>query len=436
MARIAVALSGGGHRAALFGLGALLYLADSGKSRDVESIASVSGGSLTNGYLAQATDYRTVEPAAVRTAIAPFTRQLARRGTVWPPKGLMLGYLVLLLLVLVAAIGVWFLPWSAGFRLLGFVVILVLLGVVANWRGLVISRALATTLFSPKGSPTSLSAITQSLDHVLCATDLHAGENVYFSGGFVCSYRFGWGEPGDLPLHVAVQCSAALPGAMPPRWLLTGRHRFVQGRPEAEGATRMALVDGGVYDNMADQWGLGIGDRKDRWPELAKDLGDVDELIIVNASAGLEWGPVSKIRLPLIGEVLALLKDKTILYDNGNTVRREWALDRFRAEDPLGALVHIPRSPLVVADAYEKGSDDAADRARAVVKVLEPERSEWEAMAKRNARASTSLSPMGEAVTVDLLRHGYVLAMANLHVILGYSWLEVPSRESFQALVR
>ena len=43
---------------------------------------------------------------------------------------------------------------------------------------------------------------------------------------------------------------------------------------------------------------------------------------------------------------------------------------------------------------------------------------------------------MGEAVTIDLLRHGYVLAMANLHVILGYSWLEVPSRESFQALVR
>jgi hypothetical protein len=43
---------------------------------------------------------------------------------------------------------------------------------------------------------------------------------------------------------------------------------------------------------------------------------------------------------------------------------------------------------------------------------------------------------MGETVTIDLLRHGYVLAMANLHVILGYPWLEVPDRASFEAMVR
>lgn len=436
MPRVAVALSGGGHRAALFGLGALLYLTDSQENREVESIASVSGGSLTNGYIAQAADYRTAESVAFRIAVTPFARRLARNGTVWPPAGVTLAYLALLVVVLLALVGVWFLPWPVGLRILAFVVGLAVLGVVTSWRSLVVSRAFATTLFSPKGSPTALAGITTSLDHVFCAVDLHAGENVYFSGGFVCSYRFGWGSPGDLPLHVAVQCSAALPGAMPPRWLKTDRHRFVEGQPEAKDASRMALVDGGVYDNMADQWGLAIRDRKDRWPDLAKDLRESDELIIVNASAGLEWGPTWKIRLPLIGEILAVLKDKTVLYDNGNTVRREWALDRFRAGRPRGALVHIPRSPLFVADAYAKGSDDAADRARAVIRVLEPERSDWEAMAKRSAGASTSLSPMGESLTVDLLRHGYVLAMANLHVILGYPLLDVPSRESFEAMVQ
>jgi hypothetical protein len=46
---IGVALSGGGHRAALFALGVLWYPADAGKNRSVTSIASVSGGSLTNG---------------------------------------------------------------------------------------------------------------------------------------------------------------------------------------------------------------------------------------------------------------------------------------------------------------------------------------------------------------------------------------------------
>jgi hypothetical protein len=34
-----------------------------------------------------------------------------------------------------------------------------------------VSRAFARTLYSPKGSPTALSGIATSLDHVFCATD-------------------------------------------------------------------------------------------------------------------------------------------------------------------------------------------------------------------------------------------------------------------------
>jgi predicted acylesterase/phospholipase RssA len=49
--KIGLALSGGGHRATIFNLGALLYLVDSGKNRDVQTITSVSGGSITNAYL-------------------------------------------------------------------------------------------------------------------------------------------------------------------------------------------------------------------------------------------------------------------------------------------------------------------------------------------------------------------------------------------------
>ena len=36
--KIAIALSGGGHRASLFGLGVLLYLTDAGRNRDVVSV--------------------------------------------------------------------------------------------------------------------------------------------------------------------------------------------------------------------------------------------------------------------------------------------------------------------------------------------------------------------------------------------------------------
>jgi hypothetical protein len=49
---VGIALSGGGHRATLFGLGALLATVDLGVNERVVQISSVSGGSLLNGFLA------------------------------------------------------------------------------------------------------------------------------------------------------------------------------------------------------------------------------------------------------------------------------------------------------------------------------------------------------------------------------------------------
>jgi hypothetical protein len=50
--RFAVALSGGGHRATLFGLGVLLALVDRDLNERVSQIASVSGGSIANAFVA------------------------------------------------------------------------------------------------------------------------------------------------------------------------------------------------------------------------------------------------------------------------------------------------------------------------------------------------------------------------------------------------
>ena len=63
---VAVALSGGGHRATLFGLGALLYMARAGVNRSVTQISSVSGGSLTNGLVAQRCSRRGRIPRRAR----------------------------------------------------------------------------------------------------------------------------------------------------------------------------------------------------------------------------------------------------------------------------------------------------------------------------------------------------------------------------------
>jgi predicted acylesterase/phospholipase RssA len=441
--RIGIAISGGGHRASLFGLGVLLYLVDADKNHDVVSIASVSGGSLTNGFVAQSLPYATPETdrSSFEQAVKPLVRCIAQQGTVLPPSLLTAAYLVLLLVVTIGTfVGVWFLPWPSWVRVASFFVALAVLGVAANFRGWIAARAFASRLFSPSGTPTRLDSVNEGVDHVISTADLHAGENVYFSRNFVASYRFGWGVPGDLPLHLAVQASAALPGAFPPRWLPTSRHRFEDPREEAKGSTRMCLVDGGVYDNMADQWALGMKNRRKRFPGHADRLTDMDELIVVNASGGLGWGPVWKVRIPLAGEFLALLRDKTVLYDNGNSVRRELLVARFERADLTGqgfhgALVHIPQSPLRVASAYRSSNDpEVAGRAAAVLALLGANTSRWEALAKKANGVHTSLTKLGTAASADLLEHAYVLAMCNLHVILGYKLLPLPERARLEAL--
>src|SRR5262245_57265616 len=87
MASIGIALSGGGHRAAAFGLGVLLYLADAQKNREVTSIASVSGGSLTNGFVAQCGLYNQQDAETFRAAMASLILRIARFGTLWAWPG-------------------------------------------------------------------------------------------------------------------------------------------------------------------------------------------------------------------------------------------------------------------------------------------------------------------------------------------------------------
>lgn len=63
--------------------------------------------------------------------------------------------------------------------------------------------------------------------------------------------------------HTAVQASSCFPGALPARWIRTSQFHF----PSQDKGIRlpqMALVDGGVYDNMGEQYLMGIDDRQRR----------------------------------------------------------------------------------------------------------------------------------------------------------------------------
>jgi predicted acylesterase/phospholipase RssA len=443
MAKVSVALSGGGHRASLFGLGVLLYLADAGKNTEVESISSVSGGSLTNGYVGQVGNYRQMDGKGFWREARPFARQVALYGTLWACWSTWL-YLLGLLGSLVVVCGVLWLPYHWAVRWGLFLVALLAWAKLAlEQRGRVCSRALKKTLFSRNGKATFLSGIAHAdLDHVICATDLQAGEHVYFSGRFICSYRFGFGTPADLTLAQAVQCSAAYPTGFPASWLRTSRHQFRNGTTEAK---NMVLLDGGVYDNMAEQWAFGLNARRRRWPAARDQLHDADELIAVNACAGMGFESVRRLRLPLIGELLTLFRVINVLYDNTTSPRRQMLFRQFssaaKSGDGLrGTLVTLEQSPFDIPDYFIKHADEWpewTDRATAVIKMLsEGTRNEWVGIVAHNKSVSTTLKALGKEASVSLLRHAYVAAMANLHVILGYPLLDVPSEDRFTDLLK
>jgi predicted acylesterase/phospholipase RssA len=446
MGRTAVAISGGGHRACLFALGALLYLAEAAKSKDVTSIASVSGGSLANGAIAQTLDFRTASAGEVRDLVGHVSSRVAR-GTLF---SMPLTWIYLAVTLLVAGsvlIGPWLLPLTTAARILVFLGGLLVPAAVLQLRGPVCGRAFAATLFSPDGQPTRLREIARDLDHVICATDLHAGEHVYFSGRFVCGYRFGMGVPDDLHLHSAVRASAAFPGAFPPARFRTRRHKFRDpGEEKASKTPFFALVDGGVYDNMADQWAQGLPRRSKRWAALKPGFHPADELVVVNGSAGLNWSSQWHLAWPLASEVFSLTRDVSVLYDNGNSLRRQSLTARFdRAElegqGLRGALVHIPQSPFKAPDAFKDADaiwPERAKRARGALAHLEQsghDPDSWSTVAEANAAVKTTLSGLGTDVSARLLHHAYVLAMVNLHVILGYPLLDVPDRQRFVSLL-
>ena len=441
--KIAIALSGGGHRASLFGLGVLLYLTDAGRNRDVVSVSSVSGGSITNAWLAQRGDYSNLTPEELESRIVrPFAQRVAHLGTLWASWTTWV-YIVALAVGLVAVLALWWLPVDLVWRFICFVFGLAGWGLLASLRPTICTLAFRRTLYSTGNRPTLLREIEhKNVQHVICATDVRAGHHVYFSGNFVYSYRLGWGSPAEFPLADTVQASAAFPGGFPPRWLATKQHSFVDGAGDTP--RFMVLSDGGVYDNMAEQWPIGVRSRKSRWPTKSDALQEPDVLVVVDASGPIRWAAVRRLRIPAVGEVFALLRVIRVLYDKTTATRRSTLVDQFdrAARDGqglVGALIMINRSPYWTADYFSRQTEAWPERAKRAARVLnvlgDGNRERWEHLAKENSRVKTTLSRLRGEVAAGLLFHGYVSAMANLHAILDFPLLTVPSSDRFKQLV-
>ena len=123
---------------------------------------------------------------------------------------------------------------------------------------------------------------------------------------------------------------------------------------------------------MAEQWALGLANRKVRAGAKATCFNDIDELIVVNSSGTLAWHSLGKLRIPILGALFALLEIVNTLYENTTSPRRTLLVDRFdqaalSVAGLRGALMMIDQTPFTVADYYGRAGawPDRQQRAKA-----------------------------------------------------------------------
>ena len=460
---VGVALSGGGHRATVFGLGALLALRDAGVHERIVSISSVSGGSIANGAVMVGPDFGTSAAADVDAHIAGVVDRVARRGVLQGGAPATRWYLRLLVLAgvaaavgLVLAIVAGLAGWPNAILLAGVFVFVV--GLVAAWllfgqRSARTEKAIDAELLG--GTSTSLAdqqARGLSIHHVICTTEVQGGVEFFFSNRMVYGWNFsGSTAPCRLPLSTPVQSSACVPGAFRTRKIpldVVGVTCVDRSRTRsAPGAVvdHIVIQDGGVYDNMADEWEYNFRGRQKAFPELTTvQTTPARSLVIVNASAG--WSDLRPLtsRGPKF-ELDSLMRANNVQYDVSTSHRRRALFQRFstvEADRELnGVFVQIADNPYTLARRWlpqdGREPDAASRRAVAAVAFLDAygiTDDEWDAIAKRSAGVPTTLKPLGAPVCAELLEHAYVLTLVNAHVVLGFGDLDkIAARNRFRS---
>jgi hypothetical protein len=326
-------------------------------------------------------------------------------------------------------------------------VITVIAGVMTSW--LVAKRSERTEaaldaelLGNNKVTLADQRAASSTVHHVICTTELQTGTSFFFSNRAVYGHQFGGAaDPLDLALGTAVQASACVPGAFAPRVIA----RSMLGLP---GEGSIVVVDGGVHDNMADEWEYGYKSRTESWPGLQDVQPDWARLlVVVNGSAGWdEFKPIKRGRLAT--EMAGLLRSKEVQYDVSTAHRRRALMDRFRDDDETrldeGVFVQITASPFDAptkfAGSEGKPRDDFTERAERAERFLRDSGYSpqwWDTIVKETSETKTTLAKLGVELTAKLLEQAYVLTRVNLYVILDVGKLDAPvERARFARLAR
>lgn len=283
---LGIALSGGGYRATLFGLGSLWRLNDAGLLGKLDRVTSVSGGSILAGILAHRWSRLTFADGAAtnfRAEINDPVREFCAR-TIDIGAGLK-GMLT---------------PFkSAGDFLTGTYDEHLFKG--------------ATLKDLPAAKPGAVPRF------VFYATNLQTGRSFRFRQDMLADWMLGTNESAVVPLSVAVAASSAFPPIFSPIIVKSDPGAWKDGKPMAkldELRSRIVLADGGVYDNMG----------------LESLVDNVDLALVSDAGApfGVEESPPED-------DIRQLGRVRDILIDQTRALRKRWFVGELEAGRKHGA---------------------------------------------------------------------------------------------------
>lgn len=296
---IALCLSGGGFRASVFHLGALRRLNELGVLGQVDTITSVSGGTIFAAQLAS---------------------HLATRDTPWPPNG---GRVT---------------SWEEG------VAVPVRALARTNVRtGAILSRLKPRNWLNRSAPLDALSSryadgisrlelrdLPDRPRFVFLASDMQFGEQWVFDTGLrrVGSRAAGYLDPplNDWKLARAVVASACVPGVFAPLRVKNDPYSFTEGtyqKPDrARRMRRIDLTDGGVYDN------LGL---EPAWRD--------HETILVSD------GAPTYATLRIAELIWQRLRHFVLLLDQATAVRKRWLISNYLHDEYDGAYWSVGSLP-------------------------------------------------------------------------------------------
>lgn len=296
---LGLALSGGGFRATLFGLGSLWRLNELGLLSALDRITSVSGGSILAGYLGykwRALRFSHGIAQNFADEVVSPLRQFCIQ-TIDTPSGIK-GILS---------------PFrSAGDFLTS-----------RYDKDLFHKATLRDLPIGPSASNASMGP-----DFVIYATNMQTGRSFRFTQEYVADYYLGINRTAAIPLACAVAASSAFPPIFSPIKLETNPQGWEGGTLKQDDLRnlqrKIVLADGGVYDNM------GLEALLHRDKATAKNHFDI--VLVSDAGA-----PFEIISSPWGDYISQLARVRNILIDQTRALRKQYFVEDLAANRRSGA---------------------------------------------------------------------------------------------------